>query len=309
MLSVSLNFGTDDRRSDRHEALARDAGVSDVTVAEDGELVELGPDGPLRKVGKAPTGRIATYGGEELPEEVLRERLLAAPECRLIVFPRQWEAADFEGMAVAVADMGDEQEAERFAKAARQAGVPCNVIDRPAFCTFQFGSIVNRSPLVVGISTSGAAPILGQAVRRRIETLLPSFLSDWARLAERMRPTVLGLLRPGGERRGFWEAFVDRAFSSRPSAESRHETADLIRKAAGAPSRTGHVTFVGAGPGEAELLTIKAVRALQAADVILFDDLVSDEVLELARREAKRILVGKRAGRPSCRSNSQPSSN
>jgi uroporphyrin-III C-methyltransferase/precorrin-2 dehydrogenase/sirohydrochlorin ferrochelatase len=105
---------------------------------------------------------------------------------------------------------------------------------------------------------------------------------------------------PGGPRRAFWERFVDRAFRSAPSAgEEEALVQDLDRFSI--PCRAGQATLVGAGPGDPELLTMRAVRALQAADVILFDDLVSDEVLELARREAKRMLVGKRGGRESCR--------
>ena len=115
-----------------------------------------------------------------------------------------------------------------------------------------------------------------------------------------MRDRVVHRLAAGKARRGFWEAFVDRAFGPAPDVSSEADMDGLIGQAA-LIARGGHVTFVGAGPGDAELLTLKAVRALQSADVILFDDLVSDEVLELARREAKRILVGKRAGRPSCR--------
>lgn len=210
-----------------------------------------------------------------------------------------WDAACLSGAAVALADAEDDEEAAAFEAAARKAGAACNVIDRPAFCHFQFGSIVNRSPVVVGISTSGAAPILGQAVRRRVETLLPPSLAEWAALARRLRGNVLERLEPGAHRRSFWEKFVDRAFGPAPDG-SDDELSNEILTTSG-KDRQGRVTFVGAGPGDAELLTLKAVRALQAADVILFDDLVSDEVLELARREAKRILVGKRAGRPSCK--------
>lgn len=232
--------------------------------------------------------------GEEMTQ------IIADADGRIAHQDRDWGADSFAGMALAVADAEDDSEAWRFAAAARGAGVPCNVIDRPAACGFQFGSIVNRSPVVVGISTSGAAPILGQAVRRRIETLLPPWLTDWAALAQRLRGRVLEALAPGRARRRFWEGFVDRAFAAPPPAGLGTEPVGWIA-AAESGAGGGHVTFVGAGPGEAELLTVKAVRALQAADVILFDDLVSDTVLELARREAKRILVGKRAGRASCR--------
>lgn len=212
-----------------------------------------------------------------------------------------WSLTSFSGASVAVCDARDEAEAAAFSAAAAAAGVLCNVIDQPAFCAFQFGAIVNRSPVVVGISTTGAAPILGQAIRRRIETLLMPPLAEWAALAARIRGRVSATLKAGAERRSFWERLSERAFGDAPGPRAEEELFDLARSVGAMRGGSGRVTLVGAGPGEAELLTLKAVRALQSADVILFDDLVSDEVLELARREAKRIQVGKRGGRPSCR--------
>src|SRR5690606_9092074 len=129
------------------------------------------------------------------------------------------------------------------------------------------------------------------------ETLLPAQIAEWADLAHSWRKSLAEKVPFASGQRTFWEQFVNRAFISRPGKDALEE----LHAAASAVENKGHVTFVGAGPGDAELLTLKAVRALQAAEVILFDDLVSDEVLELARREAKRILVGKRAGRPSCK--------
>jgi len=214
---------------------------------------------------------------------------------RVELVQTHWRDADWSALAMAVADC-EEAEAPAFAAHGRAAGVPVNVIDKPGFCSFQFGSIVNRSPVVVGISTTGTAPILGQAVRRRIETLLPASLAGWGEIARTVRGKVAALLDHGPQRRAFWERLSDAAFVQTPSPDA---VTPWLAEAATA--KAGKVTLVGAGPGEAEYLTLKAVRALQAADVILFDDLVSDEVLELARREAGRILVGKRGGRPSCK--------
>ena len=227
---------------------------------------------------------------------------LVAKSQMLMWDDRPWGPDIFEGAELALADCETDAEAKRFYHAARGAGVPVNVIDKPEFCQFQFGSIVNRSPVVVSISTDGAAPILAQAIRRRIETLLPLSLKDWGALAQTIRERVNLRLAPGASRRYFWEKFVDRAFTERLDEGSEERLlADIGMQAARAGLGRGLVTLVGAGPGDAELLTLKAVRALQAADVILFDDLVSAEVLELARREAKRMLVGKRGGRESCR--------
>ncbi|WP_210528728.1 siroheme synthase CysG [Rubellimicrobium arenae] len=242
----------------------------------------------------AAAGAEVTVAAPELEDEMAR--LVQAGTVRHL--PCDWTPDLLQGCALAIADEEDPERAQAFVDAARAAAVPVNVIDNPAFCQFQFGSVVNRSPVVVGISTTGAAPILGQAVRRRIETLLPRSLSQWGALAQTVRDRVVARLSPGPARRAFWEGFVDRAFGPAPGDDAE---ADLLRLL-DAPTRSGgHVTFVGAGPGDPEHLTLKAVRALQSADVILFDDLVSDGVLELARREAKRILVGKRADRPSCK--------
>lgn len=227
---------------------------------------------------------------------------LIAKNPALSFHDQSWHSGIFDNAELALADCETDVEAKAFYYAARAAGVPVNVIDKPEFCQFQFGSIVNRSPVVVSISTDGAAPILAQAIRRRIETLLPLALKDWGALAQTIRDRVNLRLAPGPSRRSFWENFVDRAFTERldESSEERLLT-DIGTQATRTGSGHGRVTLVGAGPGDAELLTLKAVRALQAADVILFDDLVSAEVLELARREAKRMLVGKRGGRESCK--------
>lgn len=244
---------------------------------------------------------VDVYATELEPEmEALIER--GAASGKVIHRPQGWSVTSFDGAACALADAATASEAHAFYCAARAAGVPVNVIDKPAFCQFQFGSIVNRSPVVVGISTDGAAPILGQAIRRRIETLLPPALAAWGELAKSIRETVMDRLAKGAPRRTFWDKFAERAFGPAPSAMDRDSTLRLVDEIAtgAAANAAGRVTLVGAGPGDAELLTLKAVRALQSADVILFDDLVSADVIELARREAKRMMVGKRGGKRSC---------
>lgn len=207
-----------------------------------------------------------------------------------------WEAAYFRHFALAVGDCAPE-EAKAFHDRAREAGVPVNVIDRPEFCQFKFGSIVNRSPLVIGISTDGAAPILAQTVRRKIEALLPGQLKLWAALAQSMRGRVNKVLETVPARRRFWERFADLAFDSSADAMEAEKLLKTAEQSSGQKT-TGRISVVGAGPGDAELLTLKAVRTLQAADVILFDDEVPTDVLELARREARRVSVdGASAGR------------
>jgi uroporphyrin-III C-methyltransferase/precorrin-2 dehydrogenase/sirohydrochlorin ferrochelatase len=232
--------------------------------------------------------------------EALLARGAAHPQGTLTHFPRAWDATIMSGAAIAIGDCEQMEEAQRFFDTARSAGVPVNLIDKPMLCQFQFGSIVNRSPVVIAISTDGAAPVLAQAIRQRIETLLPRTLKAWAELAQSLRASVNQRLQTASLRRLFWERFVDRvsASSDKPARELGElllQDADELAKLSSVALTNGRVALVGAGPGDAELLTLKAVRALQTADIILFDDLVSPDVLELARREAQRAPVASRA--------------
>src|SRR5579864_5212429 len=233
------------------------------------------------------------------PGEEMLALAAAPPRGAVIVHERAWDAGDCNGAAIAVADCADDEEAAAFATAARAAGVPVNVIDRPAFCDFSFGAIVNRSPLVIGISTDGASPVFGQAIRAKIEALIPKGFARWADAARAWRPRVQALALPFRGRRNFWERFTERAFAV-PNTEPTDADLDALLAPTPAAS-SGSVILVGAGPGDPELLTLRAVRALQSADVILFDDLVAPDILDFARREAKKMLVGKTGHAPSCK--------
>jgi uroporphyrin-III C-methyltransferase / precorrin-2 dehydrogenase / sirohydrochlorin ferrochelatase len=221
----------------------------------------------------------------------------------ITVHSRPWRPGDLAGASLAIAETHDETEAAAFVAAARLNGVPVNVIDRPTHCDFQFGAIVNRSPLVIGISTDGAAPVFGQAIRTRIEALLPNGLKRWAEAARDWRPAVQARDLSFALRRRFWERFTALAMAEPGREPAEKDKASLLDETSRDTSlpQAGKVIFVGAGPGDPELLTMKAVRALQGADVILHDDLVSAEVLDLARREARRMLVGKTGHGPSCK--------
>ncbi len=223
------------------------------------------------------------------------------PPGRLTLNRRPWSDADFAGAVLAVLDSEDTGEIAAFQVAGHAAGALVNIIDKPQACDVLFGSIVNRSPVVIGISTDGAAPVVGQAIRRRIETLLPPTLAAWGALAGRIRDAVTSRLAPGAPRRTFWERFAERAFGPAPNEGDAARLIAEAENAAHSDEPPGRVILVGAGPGEPDLLTLKAVRALQSADVVLYDDLVSPDVLELARREARRVVVGKRGGKASCK--------
>jgi uroporphyrin-III C-methyltransferase/precorrin-2 dehydrogenase/sirohydrochlorin ferrochelatase len=233
------------------------------------------------------------------PHEEMLALAADPPRGAVAVHDRAWAPDDLAGAAIAVADGADDAEAAAFAAAARAAGVPVNVIDRPAFCDFSFGAIVNRSPLVIGISTDGASPVFGQAIRAKIEALIPNGFARWAEAARAWRPSVQALALPFRGRRTFWERFTDRAITAPNAAPADSDLETLLKPAAARSA--GAVVLVGAGPGDPELLTLRALRALQSADVILFDDLVSTDILDFARREAKKMLVGKTGHAPSCK--------
>lgn len=239
-------------------------------------------------------------------DEVSEEMLLVVADCpggEIIVHRRTWTVEDLPGSAVAIGSFENDEQAAEFAAAAREAGVPVNVIDKPAFCDFAFGSIVNRSPLVIGISTDGAAPVFAQAIRAKLEAMLPKGFANWAAAASRWRSAVKASGLSFSARRKFWQVFTAHAVGNPGTDPSQTDFERFIAevKDLGTGVENGSVTLVGAGPGDPELLTLRAVRALQSADVILFDDLVSRDVLDFARREAKKLLVGKTGFGPSCK--------
>ena len=189
------------------------------------------------------------------PDEALTA--LAGQEPRVILLRRAWQPADLAGAALAVAEGHDAAAAAAFHAAARAAGAPCNVIDRPDHCDFQFGTVVNRSPVVIGISTAGTAPVLGQAIRRRIEAILPADIGRWAAAARAFRGRLAEAVATPLRRRMIWSRFAERVFASRPVGG----TPDLDDLLADDRDEAG-VTLVGAGPGSPEFLTFGAVRAL-----------------------------------------------
>lgn len=219
---------------------------------------------------------------------------------RVEIVARGWRPEDLDGAAIAIGAVEEETEAAAFAAAARARGVPVNVVDKPAFCDFQFGSIVNRSPLVIGISTDGGAPPLGQAIRSMIEAMLPAGLARWAEAARAWRWRVATSGLAPAERKAFWRRFAAIALSRPNEAPCPVEREAMIATGAAHAPERGAIALVGAGPGDPELLTLKAVRLLREADVILYDDLVDAGVLAFARREARKIHVGKRGGEASC---------
>lgn len=248
----------------------------------------------------AATGAWVDVFGRD-PCDRLRE-IVAARE-NVALHERAVTPADFEGAALAFGATFDDGEAEAARRAADAAGVALNLADRPAMSDFIMGAIVNRSPLVIGVSTGGASPVFAQAVRGRIESLVPATFAAWAKAAQDWRPQILASGLDFLARRDFWRRFTRLAFRDIERAPSEQDRAALLKEAreASDAAARGRVTLVGAGPGDPELLTLKGMRALAGADVVLFDDLVPASILDFARREATRINVGKRGYAPSVR--------
>ena len=222
------------------------------------------------------------------------------PSIRLV--RRAFQADDLNGAALAIGDIEGAAEAAEFRAAARAFGALANIIDKPALSDFQFGAIVDRSPLVVAISTDGASPILAQAVRGRIEAVLPAAIKLWAAAAKGWRESLKTLALPPRSRRRFWEMFNARALAAGSAPPGEELFTELLAEAGRDPrAPEGSVALVGAGPGDPELLTLKALRMLQSADVVLYDDLVAPAIVDMARREAEKIAVGKRGYKPSCK--------
>ena len=211
--------------------------------------------------------------------------------------------AHLSGVAVAVAASDDREVNAAVSEAAQALGIPVNVVDAPELSSFIFPAIIDRAPLIVAVSSAGAAPVLARRVRAQIEALLPARLGALARFLGERRAAVRRALAPAA-RRAFWERLIDGSASGQVLAGEEaaaergfaRELSGARRGRAGSSAGPGEVYIIGAGPGDPDLLTLRALQLLQQADVILYDRLVPDEILERARRDAERIFVGKETG-------------
>jgi uroporphyrin-III C-methyltransferase/precorrin-2 dehydrogenase/sirohydrochlorin ferrochelatase len=232
--------------------------------------------------------------------DLVPELAALAASGRVSVIPPLPGVDQVRGRPLVVSATGDDDEDARVSAIARALGVPVNVPDRPALCSFSMPAIVDRGEVTIAIGTSGAAPVLGQRLRAWLERELHPGLDALARLAGEFRDKVADSLPPGRARRRFWERVFDGAVSeaalSGDEGEARRLIGAEIEAAAKGDTAPGRVLLVGAGPGDPELLTLKAVRALKSADVILYDRLVGAGVLDHARREVELIPVGKAKG-------------
>jgi len=218
---------------------------------------------------------------------------------QLTHFARPVGADDLAGAIVAYGASEDGVRDKLLYDAARAAGVLSNVADVGEYCDFITPSVVDRSPLVVAISSGGTAPIIARILRARIEALLPPAYGRMAEFMGRFRPAVLKKIKTTRLRRRFWEHMIDGPagdlfLAGDMAGAQKHLQTALDDQDGGAPShRMGEVYLVGAGPGDPDLLTFRALRLMQRADVVLYDRLVGDGIVDLLRRDAERIYVGK----------------
>ncbi len=209
---------------------------------------------------------------------------------------RGYASGDLQGACLVIAATDDEPLNARISSEAKALGIPVNVVDAPALCSVIFPAIVDRSPLIVAVSSGGDAPVLARLIRARIETWIPARYGELAGLAKRFRSRVKALFPNVRERRVFWEDVFQGPIAERMLAGQGDEAQRLLEnQLAGAPKPAGgEVYLVGAGPGDPDLLTFRALRLMQQADVVLYDRLVAPAIVELCRRDAERIYVGKR---------------
>ncbi len=222
--------------------------------------------------------------------------------------PRRYATRDLDGQWLVVSATGDADVDARVFADASERRIFCNAVDRQDNCSYITPAIVDRSPVVVAISSAGSAPVLARRIRARIEAMLPARLGDLAVLAARYRRRVLERLPDLSRRIRFWERVFDGPAAANALAGDLDAAAVDIESLLLGQENAGRgvAWLTGAGPGDPDLLTLKALNALQSADVIVHDRLVSEEILALARRDAERISVGKT---PGCRANGQDSIN
>ena len=256
-------------------------------------LVIGGGDIALRKsVLLAEAGARITLVAPEIEPEVRAFVEAKGGSCRV----QRYAAELLAGHCLVIAATDDDEVNETVSHDAQALGLPVNAVDAPKLCTVIFPAIVDRSPLVIAISSGGDAPVLARLVRAKLESWIPATYGQLAQLAQRFRARVKARFADIQARRIFWEEVfqgevAEKVFSGQPQAAEQLLEAKLTSETA---AFRGEVYLVGAGPGDPDLLTFRALRLMQQADVVLYDRLVAPTILDMCRRDADRIYVGKR---------------
>ena len=218
-------------------------------------------------------------------------------QCQGEIHLREYQASDVDDCVLAIAATDIDSLNQTISEDAKAKNIPVNVVDSPALCTYITPAIIDRSPLVIAISSGGESPVLARLIRAKLETLIPNSYGVLAQFASRWRERIKNRFADTDQRRRFWEKILqgpaaELVFNGQ-DAQADKLWSDAIQQD-DASLTQGEVYLVGGGPGDPELLTLRALRLMQQADVVLYDRLVSDGVMELVRRDAERIYVGKR---------------
>ncbi len=237
-------------------------------------------------------GAAVTIVSPRLSEDL--DRRSAAGEVRHLA--RRFEPGDLIGAKLVIAATDDRLVNRRVAELAGEQGIPVNVVDDPEACSFLLPSIIDRAPVVVAVSTGKASPVLARLLRARLESLIPAGYGRLGELCARYRDRVKARFSDERDRRRFWDRVLQGAAAERIFSGQWEEAAAVIERdlAPGALDEDmGEVYLVGAGPGDPDLLTFRALRLMQQADVVVYDRLVAEPILDMTRRDARRIYVGK----------------
>ncbi len=218
-------------------------------------------------------------------------------QCQGEIHLREYQTTDVDDCVLAIAATDIDSLNQIISEDAKAKNIPVNVVDSPALCTYITPAIIDRSPLVIAISSGGESPVLARLIRAKLETLIPNSYGVLAQFASRWRERIKNRFADTDQRRRFWEKILqgpaaELVFNGQ-DAQADKLLSDAIQQD-DASLTQGEVYLVGGGPGDPELLTLRALRLMQQADVVLYDRLVSDGVMELVRRDAERIYVGKR---------------
>jgi len=208
----------------------------------------------------------------------------------------RFQPKHLDGMTMAIAATDDSSVNQQVSQQAHARNIPVNVADNPDLCTFIMPAILDRSPLMVAFSSGGASPVLARMLRGKLETLIPQGYGRLAAFSARFRDTIKAHITNPAKRRIFWENVLEGVVAEKVFAgdEASAEAMLLSLLENEKPEQAGEVYLVGAGPGAPDLLTFRALRLMQKADVVVYDNLVSKPVLEMTRRDALRIYVGKK---------------
>ena len=210
------------------------------------------------------------------------------------IVKKEFHVDDIEFPIIIIAATNDKSLNKQIAKEGLRKKIPVNVVDQPSLCSFTMGSIVERGSLVISISSSGKAPVLVRHLREKFEKLIPDSYKDLVDLAGKLREKVKKTIKIDNKRRIFWEKFFDIENINSILKNKKTLTTKFNSLLDSMKDKTGEVYLVGAGPGERDLLTIRALHLMQKCDVCIYDNLVSDEVVELVRRDADMIFAGKK---------------